>query len=49
VISEKNEAGQALQTKALMGGPPSTAAKTLKHHRRKVRANGRRLAKFLTS
>ena len=49
MVSEKIDAGQALQTKALTGGlgmtAPRAAAKTLKHYRRKVRANGRRLAK----
>lgn len=49
MVSEKIEAGQALQTKALTGGlgttAPGAAAKTLKHYRRKVRANRRRLAK----
>jgi hypothetical protein len=49
MISEKIEAGQALQTRALTGGlgvtAPSAAAKTLKHYRRKVRANRQRLAK----
>jgi hypothetical protein len=49
MISEKVEAALALQAKALTGGlgmtGPSAAAKTLKHYRRKVRANRRRLAK----
>jgi len=49
MISEKIDAGQSLQAKALTGGlgmtAPSAAAKTLKHYRRKVRANRRRLAK----
>jgi hypothetical protein len=49
MISEKVEAGHALQAKALTGGldvaAPSAAAKTLKHYRRNVRANRRRLAK----
>jgi hypothetical protein len=49
MVSEKIEAGFALQAKALTGGlgltAPATAAKTLAHYRRKVRANRRRLAK----
>jgi hypothetical protein len=48
MISEKIDAARALQAKALTGGlgtAPSAAAKTLKHYRRKVRANRRRLSK----
>ncbi len=49
MISEKMDAGRSLQAKALTGGlgmtAPSVATKTLKHYRRKVRANERRLAK----
>ena len=49
MISEKIEAGLALQTLALAGGlgltAQSAASKTLVHYRRKVRANRRRLAK----
>jgi hypothetical protein len=49
MISEKIDAGQSLQAKALTGGlgmtVPTAAARTLKHHRRKVRSNRRRLAK----
>jgi hypothetical protein len=49
MVSEKIEAGLALQTMALTGALGITAhgaaAKTLVHYRRKVRANRRRLAK----
>jgi hypothetical protein len=49
MISEKIEAGWALQGKALSGALGLTAhratARTLVHYRRKVRANQRRLAK----
>ena len=49
MVSEKVQAGLALQTLALTGGlgltPHSAAAKTLAHYRRKVRANRRRLMK----
>lgn len=49
MVSEKAEAGAALQAMALSGalGPTAhgAAAKTLKHYRRKVRANRRRLSK----
>jgi hypothetical protein len=49
MISEKIDAGQSLQAKALTGGlgrtAPTAAAKILRHYRRKVRANCRRLAK----
>jgi hypothetical protein len=49
MVSEKLEAGIALQTLAMTGGlgftPSSVAAKTLTHYRRKVRANRRRLTK----
>jgi hypothetical protein len=48
MVSEKVEAGLALQTMALTGGlgvtPHGAAAKTVAHYRRKVRANRRRLA-----
>jgi hypothetical protein len=50
MVSEKIEAGMALQLKALSCalGPtaPVAAARTLQHYRRKVRANRRRLAKL---
>ena len=49
MVSEKIEAGLALQTLALTGGlgltASSAATKMLTHYRRKVRANRRRLAK----
>lgn len=49
MVAEKIEAAQALQVMALTGvlgtTAPGVAAKTLKHYRRKVRANRRRLAK----
>ena len=49
MISEKIDAGRSLRAKVLTGGlgmtAPGAAAKTLKHYRRKVRANRRRLAK----
>ena len=49
MVSEKIDAGFALQTLALAGGlgftPHGAAAKTLAHYRRKVRANRRRLSK----
>ena len=49
MVSEKIEAGLALQAKALSGGLGATAlsvaAKTLDHYRPKVRANHTRLAK----
>jgi len=49
MISEKIEAGFALQALALTGGLGLTAdgaaAKMVAHYRRKVRANRRRLAK----
>ena len=49
MISEKIEAGLALQALALTGGlgltPHTAATKTLAYYRRKVRANRRRLAK----
>jgi len=49
MISEKVEAGLALQTLAMTGGlgvtPHGAAARTLAHYRRKVRANRRRLLK----
>ncbi len=48
MVSEKVEAGVALQMLALTGGlgvtPHGAAAKTVAHYRRKVRANRRRLA-----
>lgn len=47
MVQEKLEAAQALQVLALTGGlgvtAPSVVDKTLKHYRRKVRANRRRL------
>lgn len=49
MVSEKLEAGMALQAMAMTGGlgatPAGAAAKTLAHYRRKVRANRRRLGK----
>lgn len=49
MVSEKVEAAQALQVMALTGAlgvtAPSAVDKTLKHYRRKVRANRRRLSK----
>ena len=49
MVSEKLEAGLALQALALTGGlgltAHSAATNTLVHYRRKVRANRRRLAK----
>lgn len=49
MVSEKVEAGLALQTLALTGGlgltPASASARTMAHYRRKVRANQRRLLK----
>jgi hypothetical protein len=49
MVSEKIDAGFALQALALTGGlgstPQTAAAKTLTHYRRKVRANRRRLSK----
>jgi len=49
MVSEKIEAGLALQALALTGGlgltGQSTATKMLAHYRRKVHANRRRLAK----
>ena len=47
MVSEKMEAGLALQTMALTGAlgvtPHGAAAKAVAHYRRKVRANRRRL------
>jgi hypothetical protein len=47
MVTEKTDAGVALQTLALTGRlgltAESTTAKTLNHYRRKVRANRRRL------
>ena len=49
MVTEKVDAGLALQTAALTGGlgltPLSYAAGTVSHYRRKVRANRRRLKK----
>jgi hypothetical protein len=49
MVSEKIEAGIALQALALTGGlggtPASASARTLAHYRRKVNANRRRLSK----
>ena len=49
MVSEKIEAGLALQALALTGGlgltPQSAAGRALAHYRRKVRANRRRLTK----
>jgi hypothetical protein len=48
MVSEKIDAGLALQTLALTGGlgftPQDAAAKTINHLRRRVRANRRRLS-----
>jgi len=50
MISEKVDAGLALQALAMTGGlgfsPRSAAAKTLTHYRRKVRSNRRRLSRL---
>lgn len=47
MVAEKMEAAQALQAMAVTGAlgftAPSVVDKTLKHYRRKVRANRRRL------
>jgi hypothetical protein len=47
MVSEKIEAGLALQAKAMTGGLGSTAhgaaSKVITHYRRKVKANRRRL------
>ena len=49
MVSEKVEAAQALQVLALTGAlgitAPGVVDKTLKHYRRKVRANRRRLTR----
>jgi len=49
MVTEKIDAGMALQTLALTGGlgftPHGATAKALAHYRRKVRANRRRLSK----
>ena len=49
MVSEKLSAGLQLQSRALTGGlgltPDRAAAITLKHYRRRVRANQRRLTK----
>jgi len=49
MVSEKVEAGLALQALAITGGlgstPASASARTLSHYRRKVKANRRRLTK----
>lgn len=49
MVSEKIEAAQVLQVMALTGAlgvtAPSAVDKTLKHYRRKVRANSRRLSR----
>jgi hypothetical protein len=49
MVSEKIEAGLALQARAMSGGlgidPAAAASRTLKHYRRKVRANRRRLSR----
>lgn len=49
MVAEKLDAALALQGAALTGGlgmtPQSAASKSLKHYRRKVRANRRRLLK----
>ena len=47
MVSEKVDAAMALNTMAITGAlgltPASAAAKTLRHYRRKVRANRKRL------
>lgn len=49
MVEEKAAAAQALQVMAMTGAlgftAPQAARKTIKHYRRKVRANRRRLAK----
>ena len=49
MVAEKVEAAQALQAMALSGAlgvtAPAIVGKTLKHYRRKVRANRRRLSR----
>jgi ABC-type sugar transport system substrate-binding protein len=49
MVAEKVDAAVALQHLAMTGAlgfsAPSAAAKTIKHYRRRVRANRRRLAK----
>ncbi len=49
MVSEKIEAAQALQAMAMTGAlgftAPGVVDKSIKHYRRKVRANRRRLAK----
>jgi hypothetical protein len=49
MVAEKVDAALALQAVALTGGlgmtPQQAASKSLRHYRRKVRANRRRLAK----
>jgi hypothetical protein len=49
MVSEKAEAATALAMRAALGGlgqqPATVAAKTVRHYRKKVRANRRRLAK----
>lgn len=49
MVSEKVQAGIALQTLALTGGlgltPASASARTMAHYRRTVRANRRRLSR----
>jgi hypothetical protein len=49
MVSEKVDAGIALQRLAMTGGlgatPAAATARTVAHYRRKVKANGRRLAK----
>jgi hypothetical protein len=50
MVSEKIEAGLALQTRAVTGAlgltPEKMAMGTLSHYRKKVRANRRRLSKI---
>ncbi len=49
MVSEKLDAGMALQLRAVTGGlgatPQAAAASVLTHYRRRVRANRRRLAR----
>lgn len=49
MVSEKIESAMAMQVRAMTGGlgvtPADAAAHTLKHYRRKVRANRRRLSR----
>lgn len=50
IVTEKIDAGLALQRKALSGGlgatPAAASAEMIAHYRRRVRANQRRLTKI---